>query len=170
MLDKAIIEAMIDNYHAKVRIPTYNKIEHAPLATSYDDLSVALICTQPGISPTYCVGDIVYVAFEKDLISKPVIVGLLYREEKTQATSDVKFSSLTVDINCSFPQESTINDVELYKNLIQLNSTVNLLVDKLNVISDNLDTETVLNKNKILEIQSKLSSINSRIDEIVTVE
>ena len=89
MIQKAIIEQKIDKYSMRVRIPVYNKIKSDPTATPIDELYVASIQTLPGCSPNYQEGDVVLVDFENDNIAYPVIIGLLYRQDMSEGSTDI---------------------------------------------------------------------------------
>ena len=89
MLQKGIIETIEDKYTAKVRIPRYDKLESSATGTKKDDLAVGIVCTLPGMNVTYAVGDIVLVDFENDELSKPVILGLLYRDHESKSTLEL---------------------------------------------------------------------------------
>lgn len=90
MIQKGIIAQVIDKYNYKVRIPKYDKIESATYSTKLDDLSSGIVCSIPGIDIAYVEDDVVLVSFENDELSKPVILGLLYREEKKDSDILVK--------------------------------------------------------------------------------
>ena len=81
MITKAIIEQITDDgYHFRVRIPILHKIEDAPGATPFKELPIALMCYAPGCKPNLSVGDVVYVGFENNQYSEPVILGMLFNE------------------------------------------------------------------------------------------
>ena len=117
MVTKAIIIDLIDKYQARVRIPIYNKSYYSPTATPTEGLSIATICTLPGITPNYSVGDVVYVAFEENIISKPVILGLLCHLNMDESYSDAIFHNMQVGSFATLPQQTSVGDVsskELY--------------------------------------------------------
>ena len=91
MIQKAIVEAIENDYQVKVRIPKYDKMSYD--GTNYHELSTGIICSTPGSLVNYSVGDIVLVGFENDEISKPVILGLLYTNNN--AESSVNFPEIT---------------------------------------------------------------------------
>ena len=95
MITKAIIEEMMtDGYHARIRIPTFHKINNVPGSTPFGELPKALINYAPGCKPNFSVGDVVYVAFENNQISEPVIIGALFKGE--------------MDISCSLLTDSVV--------------------------------------------------------------
>lgn len=98
MIQKAIIESVLDDYTVKIRIPKYDKTYLDGM--SYKDLSTGIICSMPGTNVIYSKGDVVLVGFENDEIGKPVILGLLYTEQNTESSVQV----LGVD--------ETLNNVE----------------------------------------------------------
>lgn len=84
MIYKAIIDSLLDGgYRAKIRIPYLDKPHTVAASKSNFNLYIANICTMPGCYPTYMPGDVVYVNFEQDDMSKPFIIGALYRKEMT---------------------------------------------------------------------------------------
>lgn len=111
MLQKAIIEQKIDKYSMKVRIPVYNKIKSDPTATPTEELYTAIIQTLPGCSPVYQEGDLVLVAFENENLAYPVIIGLLYRENMSQGSTDVIADSLKVNVNSDLTENTFIGYV-----------------------------------------------------------
>ena len=111
MLQKAIIEQKIDKYSMKVRIPVYNKIKSDPTATPTEELYTAIIQTLPGCSPVYQEGDLVIVDFENGNLAYPVIIGLLYREDMPQGSTDVVADSLKVNVNTDLTENTFIGYV-----------------------------------------------------------
>ena len=111
MIQKAIIEQKIDKYSMRVRIPVYNKIKSDPTATPTDELYVASIQTLPGCSPNYQEGDVVLVDFENDNIAYPVIIGLLYRQDMSEGSTDITADSLTVNVNTNLSENTLIGNV-----------------------------------------------------------
>lgn len=82
MVTKGIVEEIIDTYSVRVRLPIYDSIENTKEATASKDLSIAVFSTFPNVDNLVNVGDVVWVSFEDDDISKPVIIGHLYKEHK----------------------------------------------------------------------------------------
>lgn len=81
MITKAIIEEMMaDGYHVRVRIPILHKIENAPGATPFKELPLALVNYAPGCKPNFSAGDVVYVGFENNQYSEPVVLGALLND------------------------------------------------------------------------------------------
>lgn len=105
---KGIIETIESPYLYKVRIPIYHKVPNTPAFTPVEDLPIATVCTSPGVSPVYIVGDIVWIDFENDEIGMPVITGLLYREEQTNATSNINCSTLVVENDTTLSSDTSI--------------------------------------------------------------
>lgn len=91
MIQKAIIEAIENEYQVKVRIPKYNKMSYDGF--SYDELSTSIICSSPGTLVNYSVGDVVLVGFENDELNKPVVLGLLYTSNNSGES--IKFPALS---------------------------------------------------------------------------
>lgn len=109
MIQRGIIEQILDKYLVQVRIPVYDKAKSSSAGTKTSDLAKSIICVSPGTEVNYVLGDVVLVGFENDEISKPVVLGLLYRSNKTG-------SSMSVD---------------------NISDTVNLLQEKINILEGN---------------------------------
>jgi hypothetical protein len=95
MIQKAIVEAILNDYQVKVRIPKYDKMSYD--GASYKELSTGIICSAPGTLVNYSKGDVVLVAFENDEISKPVVLGLLYTNKSTEAS--VKLPAVSEELD-----------------------------------------------------------------------
>lgn len=87
MIQKAIIESIIDDYSVKIRIPKYDKMYTDGL--TYNELSTGIICSIPGTNVKYSVNDVVLVGFENDELGKPVVLGLLYTDKESESTITV---------------------------------------------------------------------------------
>ena len=106
MITKAIIESIeSDGYHFKVRIPILHKIENAPGATPYKELPIAAVSFAPGCRPNLNVGDVVYVAFENDQYSSPVIIGMLLNDSYVNSSASIIADTLDAAINVNLPND-----------------------------------------------------------------
>lgn len=85
MIQKGIIESIVSAYEYKVRIPRYDKLVTTPGAVPTDNLSSAIVCSIPSTKVSFAIGDIVLIGFENDELTKPVILGLLYRQGTTDS-------------------------------------------------------------------------------------
>lgn len=115
MIQKGIIAQVIDKYNYKVRIPKYDKVESATYSTKTDNLSSGIVCTVPGIEVVYVEGDIVLLSFENGELSKPVILGLLYREEKKD--SDILVNGVDKSLSGIKEDIDKLNSQNLYTHL-----------------------------------------------------
>lgn len=113
MLTKAIIQSDMINNQYKIRIPKYHKLDGVANSTPLEQLPFAAVCYQPGILPNYQINDIVYVDFENDDLSYPVIFGKLLRDENTVQSSwcDIKTRSLNVEVDTVLSTETKIGNV-----------------------------------------------------------
>lgn len=141
MITKAIIVNKETDYLYKVRIPIINRIEGSYNATADDDLFIATVVTLPGLHPIYEKGDIVYVSFEEEIISKPVIIGILYRENLGNSYSDFYSNSLEVSGHTILSKNTTIGNVS--PDIISAFSSKNGTV--FDNISTNVDQITDIN-------------------------
>ena len=115
MIQKGIIAQVIDRYNYKVRIPKYDKVESATYSTKTDNLSSGIVCTVPGIEVVYVEGDVVLLSFENGELSKPVILGLLYREEKKD--SDILVNGVDKSLSGIKEDIDKLNSQSLYTHL-----------------------------------------------------
>ena len=74
MITQAYVQDVINRHSVRVRIPLYNKAEGVNGSTPNSELGVAPICTLPNIINDPHPGDVVFIAFEEDDLSKPVVL------------------------------------------------------------------------------------------------
>ena len=163
-MTRAIVEGMVDDFHYRVRIPVLNKIAAAIGATPVEELSIATIAVEPGVSPKFRSGDIVFVEFEEGDTSKPVIVGSLFNTLDSQIVSDAKFDSLSVNVNTTLQRETQIGEVtaDNIANIKGLNTNVQYEIDS----NRAQHTQFV---SQISDIQSNIGEINKEINDINSV-
>lgn len=113
MIQKAIIEDIIDNYTYRVRIPKYNK--SASDGYSFQSLPSAILSSLPNSKIAYAINDVVLVAFENEEIDRPVIIGLLYREANFESEASInlidiedKLNNITTNLNTVLGRQSQI--------------------------------------------------------------
>ncbi len=128
MLAKAIVEKVINEYSAKVRIPIYHQIDSSPFATTYENLPTATICSIPGIKYALRKGDVVFVDFEMDQIENPVIIGCL-STFNSKSSCDIQAQSISVAVNATLPQDTSFGEQADIDN-----------INKENAISEIIDT------------------------------
>lgn len=111
MITKAIISEVIDNYSVKVRVPRYDGVSFENTAVSNEDLSVAYMCTLPNMRINPIVGDVVFIEYEDNDQSKPIIVGYLFRENMGDTVCSIIANSLTIDGDTHLSSDTTIGNV-----------------------------------------------------------
>lgn len=111
MVTKGIITEVISDYKAKVRIPLYDSIESAKGSTLDKDLSIATVCTLPNLTHPVDVGDVVYVSFEDGDKSKPVILGHLYKENKTKTKVNLDVGNITTNSTTQLGYQTSIGNI-----------------------------------------------------------
>lgn len=119
MITRAIVESVEDAYHVRVRVPTLDRTTVSNVHSDTTGLNIATICTLTQYDPNLQVGDIVFVAFEDRGLSNPVVIGYLYRNEKTQTYADQVLGTLQVIDTAKLPTNTTIGSVT-YTNLKSL--------------------------------------------------
>lgn len=122
MLTKAIIVKNIDEYSSKIRIPIYHKAKESAGAIPDSALPIAYYSMPPGTKPEFKEGEVVWVSFELDDASDPVIIGSLVSENNTSA-SNIKAISLDVEVNSNLENSSNDNNtgpaIDLSKYMVK---------------------------------------------------
>ena len=122
MIFKAIVtsEAKDNENRVYVTIPV---LDGASSKNDFRGINqrLANICSLPGCIPKYAKGDVVYVDFEQDNMSDPIIIGSLMSSKSNNAVIDLYADSLTVDVNTqlsgeTFIEDDQISDVETNSN------------------------------------------------------
>jgi hypothetical protein len=154
MIVRGIIEEVLDNNHAKVRIPTIHKSSNAVGSTPNNELPVALICTLPGYSVNIRRGNAVIVGYENDDEGSPVILGLISSAETNNSDADLLVESIEVKVNTKLPKETSIGDIS--KESLQ----------NLSGLSKNVENTFDQQEEKIRSAQKNISDINDNVDKI----
>lgn len=134
MLVKGIIDKKVDNYTYKVRIPFLDKIESDSNPTLSEDLSEAPMCTIAGVHSVYESGDVVYIDFENDDLSDPVILGKLDREADLGSYNNIETATLQADITANLPEQTYIGSVQP-NEIVALKGIHNNIQQQLDAIS-----------------------------------
>lgn len=111
MITKGIVEDIIDTYQVRVRLPIFDKIDGAKNATKNEDLSIGTVCCLPNSSYQVNVGDVVFVGFEDNDISKPIILGQLYRDVDSNTLMTLILGTLETKTSTVLSENTTIGDV-----------------------------------------------------------
>jgi len=112
MVTKAIIESIEDIYSVKVRIPILDSGAEYTDATTYNNLSEAVICTLPRASFIPEVGDIVFVAFEDNDKGKPIIIGCLFKESGNTSQINITANNLIIDGKTTLNNDFKVGDID----------------------------------------------------------
>ncbi len=151
MIERALIVEVIDTYHVRIRIPTFNKSSTANGATPDAELSIAPIATVPGCSPALKVGDMVIVGFEHDDTASPVVLGLFFNSNSVTTVSDIRVNSLAVDVDVKLPESTSIGNLtpNTIKYLEGLNKNVQIQFDEAHKEVQALRAELLQLKDKL---------------------
>lgn len=144
MITKAIVEGYKDEYSIIVRVPYIDRSGSSGISTPKDELNTATICTLPDATLTLAVGDVVFVSFEDDDYSKPVILGVLYRKSGSPSYVDAVFNSV------SLKSGEDGDSGELWELQADIMAQVTEMVD-------NID---------LSEIESHLSELDTDVSEL----
>lgn len=96
----------------KVRIPLFDSAGQDTL-TNEDNTVDATLCYEPSNLNSYKVGDCVFIEFENDEESKPVIMGKLYTTSTKETRGLGNLNTLNVSSSATLPLDSTLGDVKL---------------------------------------------------------
>ena len=138
MVTKGIVLELVNTYQAKVRMPIFNGVETSKDGTPDNRLSIATICTLPNCNNSVQPGDIVFVAFEDNDISKPIIIGHLYKEKANNTTADIILNTLLVQSGVTLPESTTIGEVNS-KEISYLHGLVGNIQKQLNYLQSQID-------------------------------
>ena len=133
MVTKGIVEDITNPYKVKVRLPVYDAVEGSRDATAIKDLSYATICTLPNTANNVEKGDVVFVSFEDNDLSKPVIIGHLFRDTELSTRNDLDIRMLITNSTTKLYKETYIGDVKPseLQMLIGLKANIQLQIDNL---------------------------------------
>lgn len=130
--------------HFLVYIPLLQKANDKEVNATMEATLVSI----RGIDKTIKVGDVVYVSFEDNKLSKPVILGKLYLGELYEKDSGITIvsDSLTVNKSTTLNNTATISGI----NLDNINNGVKKLIEQNYIDSDNIqyDNAKVLSYNE----------------------
>lgn len=167
MITKAIVQSVSGN-SVIVRIPLYNKIGGAYNATPDKELYSATICVPQGQFPQLSRGSVVFVGFEDNEMSKPIILGHLLTAEQFKNDpnrSEMYLSRMEANAEAIFEGEISVLDHNTKEVLVSRN---NLLA--LKGVEDSLK-ETISNINQALSnLEASIEALGndaSRIDGMV---
>lgn len=145
MVVKAIVESVVDSYHVKVRIPITDRDKSSNIYTPASDLEIATICTIPNCRPHIKVGDIVFVEMEKTYpTNKPVVLGVLFRENATESYCDLILDDLVVKSSCTLPKGTSIGDIS-YSEVLKLSGVTDNLQAQLNSLVERISALETIN-------------------------
>lgn len=131
MIRKGIIEKLENNgYQARVRIPILDRAKNSLNSTPTDNLRIATICSTPGEDVLYKVGDIVFLGFENDVESNPIILGCLYQSNPDpESSTNISTQSLSVNKSAVLPNDTIIGNFEC-KNIDYYLTLINSLNER----------------------------------------
>lgn len=111
MIERGIIEEVIDSYTVRVRIPSVDRVATSTIHTASNNLRQAVVSALPGVVLHLSVGDVVIVDIPDRSSSSGTILGYLYRPETRDFKCDALFDTLSVQSASILPKNTTIGDV-----------------------------------------------------------
>ena len=143
MIYRGIVEEIINPFTVKVRVPLIHRIKSSTQHVINSELPDASICTLARSHPNLCIGDVVIVGFENNDLSKPIILGHLYKESFDKSAESIELNDLTVISETHLSRNTSIGDVSSFE-LAQLTG-----------IKDNLQKQIDLLASKIEKLEEK---------------
>lgn len=168
MITKGVVES-VNGYKAKVRLPIYDGLAGSRDATKTNDLTSASICSIANIENPVNAGDVVFVGFEDNDDSKPIILGHLYKSTKTKDNSDLSARLLTTTSTTKLSMDTFIGSVKPLEiqMLTGLTGNVQTQFNELKNTSTNISNELKEIKQSLNGVDDKIS--NANIDNLVTL-
>ena len=145
MITKGIIEEITTPYSVKVRLPIFDRLQDSKNATPTSSLNDAIICSLPNSNNHLTLGDIVIVGFEDNDMSKPIILGHLYKETLSETKIDLDLRKLSTDSTTKLYEQTYIGNITPQE------------IKQLKGAKDNLQKQIDLLKDEIKELRSLLN-------------
>lgn len=138
MITKAYIIRKSENNVNKfyIRIPIFETPGLNINQKLNNNIIEATLCYTPGSLDSYKEGDCVFITFENNQLSRPIILGKLYIGEEEIATTYDFLNKLKVITEADLPDNTKIGDIT-YNDLFQLIQNQKILEDKINDIETN---------------------------------
>ena len=137
MVTKGIVTELINSNQARVRLPLLDSIENVKGSTSNNNLSIATVCSISNTKHSISVGDIVYVSFEDNDKSKPVILGHLIYDKTTNSQTEINVNALNVKTKTNLSKDTTIGNVK-YNEIAALSGIQRNIQAQLNNLSSEI--------------------------------
>lgn len=148
-LRRGIVEEVVSATSYKVRIINYDSGVGDPTKTLTSDLAEASVVAQPGTNVVYNIGDRVYLGFNKDELSDPVIIGSMLTEAHptdgnqitmpavSNALDDIKSSIEEMKVDQYYTHTKYSNDGgKTFTSLYEYNYAEEKLEDQVYYVTD----------------------------------
>ena len=172
MLTKGYIQAVLSPHSVRVRLPVFNKVENVQGATPVEELATAPICTLPHFIQNPQIGDIVFVDFEEDQYSHPVILGYLSVDNNRPNFVSATLEDLTTLGKTRLGTDTNIGEIN-YKNIATLKGMEKPITEEFNSVKQDIKrssgdislnkTNISINTQDIERLGLSISAINNLI-------
>lgn len=170
MITKGLIKTIdYNNNSCTVRLPLFEGAN-----TVHEVILPAVFSVQPGVYNGYTEGDVVFVDFETDNFSTPIVIGKLFlgteKEENSNKKGNLTASTLTITNSASLPLTTALtfdtpastrvpvdNRYAKYKSLLDI-------INALNKTDDNFSEIKRIDYEAITEVKTAYLSQESSTD------
>ena len=131
---KTIVEKLLDRYTIKVRMPILNRMKQNSNSILSDDLNEAVVSVPPNFDPNINVGDVVFVGFEDNDVSYPVVLGYMMTTKESRVNKDLNVTltatSLKVKDSAELPSNLTFVSPNQERKILSFENIWNKVEDK----------------------------------------
>ena len=134
MITRGIVEKLLDRYTIKVRMPLLNRMKQNSNSILSDDLNEAVVSVPPNFDPNINVGDVVFVGFEDNDISYPVVLGYMMTTKESRVNKDLNVTltatSLKVKDSAELPSNLTFVSPNQERKILSFENIWSKVEDK----------------------------------------
>lgn len=158
-----ILSISSDKKSAEVDITQFSQ---TPLSKQWQNVTRhnAQICSYPGFEIEYAVNEVVYVAFENNNNSKPVILGKKSAAQPRKSQTNGEIKHLKVTSEADFSSNVTFTLYDSSNNEVK-NLTIKLKNGNATITINNSDIEKLNEINKLKNRKSEKVTIKQKFDE-----
>lgn len=167
MITKGIVTEIISDYTASVRIPVYDGKEGTQGSTRNSDLGIAAVCALPNSIMNLVKGDIVWVGFEDNDTSKPIILGFLQKKTGAQSSFGLNVSTLKTESTTTLNEQTFIGNVQP-SEIKQLIGVKDSIQGQFDYISERIDNIDAIRKEDLDDLDNRVTTLRNDLTTEIT--